>query len=279
LTLISVCMAVRNGEATIAHAIRSIILQTWTDWELILVDDASNDQTLRVIGEFADPRIRLVRNPIGVGLATSLNRAISEARGQYIARMDADDVSFPDRFERQLRFLEQHPEIDLVAGQAVMFQGDWALAGQMRAPLDHARITRSPGRSFPLFHPCWMGKAEWFARYRYDEQFLRSQDFELLLRALPHSTYANVPDVILGYRYERQNLARRRVSRRYQRLAVAKNRPCLPTGYTMTMSALCAKDVADVILFWVGVELSVNSRTAPSPALARQWSDLVKLLG
>lgn len=267
-------MAVRNGEATVEHAIRSISRQSFADWELIVIDDGSTDETTDIVRKMADKRMRLFRNEQSLGLAASLNKALSEAKGYFIARMDADDISFPYRLERQLYFLKHHPEVDLVGGQALMFRGDWDLVGTLNAPLDHGEITRSPSSRFPLFHPCWMGKAAWFARYKYNDRYLRAQDFEILLRALPNSRYANIADVILGYRYERQGLAKRRASRKFQRLAVAENRASLPTNYARAMSGLWIKEFADFVFSSAGLELA-GVRTMPSPAVARQWFDLV----
>ncbi len=274
MTLLSVCMAVRNGQATIEHAVRSIRRQTFADWELVLIDDGSIDETVNIVRAFADARIRLFQNPQSLGLAASLNMALSQSKGKFIARMDADDVCFPRRFDQQLRYLEQYPKVDLVGGQALMFCSDWDLAGVLNVPLDHEQITRTPGSSFPLLHPSWMGKADWFTRYKYDEQYIRAQDFEMLLRAMPHSVYANIPDVVLGYRYEKQSLAKRRASRAYQRLAISKNRASLKANHAWAMSALWMKDLADMILSSGGIELS-RTRTAPSPVLIQQWFDLV----
>lgn len=277
MTLLSICMAVRNGEATIERAIRSIRNQTWSDWELIVVDDGSIDQTVDLVAKIPDARIKLFKNSRSLGLAACLNRALSKSNGKFIGRMDADDVSFPYRFERQLDFLERRPRVDLVGGQALMFRGDWDLVGVLNAPLDHDQITQAPSSSLPIFHPTWVGKADWFARYNYDEKYLRAQDFELLLRAMPYSTYANLPEVVLGYRFEAGSLAKRRSSRRYQRLAITKNRASLRASYVKAISALLVKDAADTFLSSVGFEFS-RSRAVPSPSMIEQWNQLMTSL-
>jgi len=274
---LSICMAVRNGELTVETAIRSIRNQTVSDWELIVVDDGSADRTVDIVARIPDERIRLFRNSRSIGLAACLNRALSEVRGKFVGRMDADDVCFPDRFERQLGFLAQHPDVDLVGGQMLMFRGDWELMGVLNAPFNHDQITRTPSKSLPIFHSTWTGKADWFARYKYDEKYLRAQDFELLLRALPYSTYANLPDVVMGYRVESGNLAKRRLSRKYQRLAIAKNRTSLGSSSTRAIAMLMVKDTADIFLSLVGIEAS-RMRAVPVPSLVERWGHLVDSL-
>ena len=111
--MISVIMSVYNGEKYLALAIESILNQTYPHLEFIVVDDASTDGTPDLLSEFQslDQRLLITRNPCRQGLTKSLNRAISLAKGDWIARQDADDISLPDRFQKQLAFMETHPEV------------------------------------------------------------------------------------------------------------------------------------------------------------------------
>ena len=110
---ISVVMPVLNGEKYLAEAIESILNQTFQDFEFIIVDDGSTDQTPEILRSYAnkDSRIQIVTNPINRGIGYSRNRGIALSRGEYIANMDADDLCLPERFEKQVRFLDSHPDI------------------------------------------------------------------------------------------------------------------------------------------------------------------------
>lgn len=198
--LITVAMSVHNGEKTIREAIRSILWQTCTDWELVLVNDASTDSTARILRQFHDPRIRFLDEPQRKGLAVRLNHCVTLARGRYVARMDADDIAYPERFERQVQFLKAHPDIDLLGHGAVLFTGEGQVLGVYPSACTHEEICRRPWWGFPLAHPTWMGKQSWFAQYRYDDGLTKGQDQDLLLRSYRTSRFAALPDLLLGYR-------------------------------------------------------------------------------
>src|SRR5688572_24039063 len=118
-------MSAYNASGTIGLALRSILTQTYQNWELIVVDDGSIDRTPEIISCIQDSRVRFIREPSrNRGLAARLNQCVRLARGQYIARMDADDVAYPHRLERQVQFLEAHRDIDLLGTGAVIFKGE-----------------------------------------------------------------------------------------------------------------------------------------------------------
>ncbi len=200
--LITVAMSVHNNEKTVRAAIRSVLWQTFADWELVLVNDASTDSTARVLQQFRDPRIRVLDEPQQKGLAVRLNHCVTLARGRYIARMDADDIAYPERFERQVQYLRSHPEIDLLGHGAVLFAGEGQVIGVYPTACTHAEICRRPWWGFPLAHPTWMGKQSWFAQNRYDNELTKGQDQDLLLRSYRTSRFAALPDFLLGYRME-----------------------------------------------------------------------------
>ena len=201
--LVSVVMSVHNGARTVATAVRSLLWQTLSDWELILVNDASTDNTEAILNGFRDPRIRVIYGRRQEGLSGRLNQSLDYARGNYVARMDADDVAYPERFERQVRYLESHPEVDLLGHGAILFKGDGDVIGLYPMAQTHEEICRRPWWGFPLAHPTWMGKRSWFAQNRYDSRLTKGQDQELLLRTWRRSRFASLPGCLLGYRVER----------------------------------------------------------------------------
>ena len=200
--IITVAMSVHNDEKTLGAAIHSILWQTCIDWELLLVNDASTDATTSIIEQFRDPRIRVLHECQQKGLAVRLNDCVTQARGKYIVRMDADDIAYPERFQRQVQYLETHPDIDLLGHGAVLFTGEGQVIGVYPSACTHDEICRRPWWGFPLAHPTWMGKRSWFARHRYDDALTKGQDQDLLLRSYRASRFAALSDLLLGYRME-----------------------------------------------------------------------------
>lgn len=199
--LVTVLLPARNSQRTLALALRSIVAQTYPHWELLLLDDGSSDDTVAIARGFHDPRIRVMADGAWRGLAARLNQGIDAARGSLLARLDADDVAFPERLALQVRFLQAHPEVDLVGAGAVVFGDEGQAFGRFPAPLTHREICRRPWSGFHLPHPTWMGRTEWFRRFRYrPEQDRAAQDQDLLLRSFRSSTFANLPQMLIGYR-------------------------------------------------------------------------------
>src|SRR6202162_3531868 len=197
--LVSIAMPFRNSERTLAEAIRSIELQTFEDWELLLCDDGSSDKSANIAGAPADPRVVVWSDGLFKALGTRLNECIDRARGVYFARMDADDICYPERIAAQVRFMKENPEVDLMGTSMAIFGEDGVCLGKRCGPQVHARICRTPALSFRMFHPTWLGKLSWFRRYRYKSE---SEDHDLLFRAYCNSTYANLPEILHGYREE-----------------------------------------------------------------------------
>ncbi len=212
--LVSIAMPFRNSERTLAEAIRSIQLQTFEDWELLLCDDGSSDESVRIAGRFADPRMAVWSDGGYKTLGARLNECIDGARGFYFARMDADDICYPGRIAAQLRFMQDNPEVDLLGASMAVFGEGGVCHGKRRGPAIHARICRTPSLSFRLFHPTWLGKLSWFRLYRYTPEAVRCEDQDLLFRAYRHSTYANLSEILLGYREEVLDLQKIIASRR-----------------------------------------------------------------
>lgn len=277
---ITVCMAAHNAAGTVAAACRSIINQTETDWQLVVVDDGSADATSAIVEQLNDPRILLLRNPRNLGLAGSLNVAIAHAGGDYIARMDADDLAFPERLALQGRFMRAHPDIDLVGGNAMVFDDTHGPMGCTNVPLEHAAICRRPERGIPILHPTWFGKTTWFARSGYDPAFNKAQDYELLLRALAHSRFANIPDVVLAYRYAALNAGKRSKARNFMMQALDKHIAPGP-GRMLDIGCLKLKSLVDNTLDLIGLgDLLAHRRLAPLPAGAGdRWAVLTRAVG
>lgn len=199
--MVTVALAVLNGGTVLEYAVRSVLNQTWTDWELLLLDDGSTDDAIERLPNLGDPRIIVVRDGCNRGLSTRLNQAVGMARGKYLARMDHDDICHPERFARQIDFLETHPGVDLLATECLTMDEQERLNGVLPSAIKHADICRRPWQGFYMAHPSWMGKTEWFRRNAYqDPGPYCCEDQELLLRAHYASCYHTLPERLLAYR-------------------------------------------------------------------------------
>lgn len=197
---VSVLLPVYNGAEYIRTAVASILAQTFTDFELLVVDDGSTDGTREILGSFEDPRIRLLPNGENRGLPYSLNRGLSEARAPLVARMDSDDESLPHRLAVQVDYLADHPLVGACGSWVETFghgAGDvWAYP---EAPEEvKAGLLFRP----TLAHPSVMLRKSVLtaAGLNYDPDFLSSEDYDLWARAIEGVPLANVPQVLLRYR-------------------------------------------------------------------------------
>jgi glycosyltransferase involved in cell wall biosynthesis len=203
---VSIVMAMRDSAMTIGDAVRSLQLQTLREWELILIDDGSRDGSAGIVSALKDSRIRLVREETSAGLAYRLNQAIALGRGKFIARMDADDICFPSRLETQLAAMQCNPALDLIACGAVVFDETRDLVGLLPVHADHAVITRRPFDGFPMPHPTWFGRADWFRANPYDAGMRMAEDQDLLMRSHGHSRFSAVNEVLFAYRQPQLSL-------------------------------------------------------------------------
>jgi hypothetical protein len=269
-------MSMRDSAATLNSAIRSIIWQTLTDWELILIDDGSHDDGAARAAKFGDPRIRIRRHDESRGLAYRLNEAVRLARGEFIARMDADDICYPERLAVQVGVLRSDPGIDVLASKAVVFRRQGEIVGVMPAPATHDEIVARPYRGFPFTHPTWCGRAAWFRKYQYDERLWITQDQELLLRAAGSSRLSAVNKILLGYRKERIGLAKSLRGRMIFSAAIWRHaRQSGAYARAVTDIALhLTKFAAEVMASGLGMEEWLLKRKLNSPITpeeAEQW--------
>lgn len=202
--LISIGMPVYNAGTLLAPAIKSILEQSYPHWELLIIDDGSNDQAienLRITGILDDTRIKLFNDGKNRGLAARLNECITLAQGTLFARMDQDDIALPQRLEKQLAYLQQHPDVDLLSTRVNTMDSQGKINGSLPHDLTHAALCRKPWRSIYMPHPTWMGKIQWFRTFRYASPApYFCEDQELLLRAHADSKFACLDEVLLHYR-------------------------------------------------------------------------------
>ena len=196
-------MAVYNGERFLQQAIDSILEQTFTDFEFVIVDDGSTDSTWRILQEYAeeDARVVLLRSQTNQGLAKSLNRGLKIARGEYIARMDADDVSLPERLGVQASFLDDHAQAGIVGSAIKVIGADGAYLKTIRHPVSHNFILWNLCFHTPLAHPSVMLRkdvVDWVGGY--NDDLAVNQDRDLWQRLSSVTRFANLPEALLLFR-------------------------------------------------------------------------------
>jgi glycosyltransferase involved in cell wall biosynthesis len=196
-----VLLPCKNGSSTILLAVNSILKQSYKNFELLYLDDGSTDNSIEIVKNINDERIRIISDGENLGLAKRLNQGVELAKGEYIARMDSDDVSFPSRLGEQVRFLENNMDIDLVGCKSVAFNTNYEVLGLLPFQKDHSSLCNKIWSNIPLPHPTWLGRSEWFINNKYKvPDTYRAEDQELLLRAQQNSKYACLENVLLGYR-------------------------------------------------------------------------------
>jgi len=205
-------MPVYNGEAFLREAISSVLCQTFKDFELLVINDGSKDRSVAVIESVHDPRIRVIHNEVNKGLIYSLNKGFDLARGEYIARMDCDDISLPTRLEKQLNFMEAHPRVGI--------SGTWIeVMGKKNYLMKYPQGSESI-RCHMLFycavaHPSVILRKEMIKRHGlyFDQSYVRAEDYELWVRALLDNVqFANYPEMLVRYRL-RPDLTRTKLGR------------------------------------------------------------------
>jgi len=213
MSKVSMVMAVYNGERHLAESIESILGQTFSDFEFVIVDDASIDSTPKILKTYSekDSRIRVITNTQNLGLTISLNVGVRAANGQYIARMDAGDVSHPERLGKQVAFLDMHPDHVLVGSWTDTFNDDSVKVGEMNGPIDHAAIRSALIRYNPIVHSSIMMRADVLKKAGgYDEEWRYAQDYELYFRLMKLGKLANLSEHLASYRLSPNSITRKK---------------------------------------------------------------------
>lgn len=203
--VISIGIPFYNAENYLAYAIQSVLSQSFQNWELILVDDGSIDNSLKIAQEFAhkDIRIRVICDGKNRQLPYRLNQLIKESKGKFIARMDADDIMHPERLEKQLDFLENNKNFDLVSSGLISIN-NFNQVKSYRCVSDLYSDFNVPKLSYPIVHPSVMARKAWYLRNQYSEKYPRAEDFELWTRSIINNDFkmAVLPELLLFYREE-----------------------------------------------------------------------------
>ncbi len=277
--LITVAMPIYNAGQYLRLAVMSIAGQTYPHWELLIVDDGSTDNALSDIQDIlaSDTRIRVISDGQNKGLAVRLNECIDLAGGEYIARMDQDDVSYPERFAKQIAMLNDFPALDLVSVRAITISEQNEAVGLLPWQLAHESICARPWLGFYLPHPTWMARTAWFRKHRYAQPaHYFCEDQELLLRSYTDSHFATLSEVLFAYRIRsvvnplKLRKTRIAVFKMQWQHFVSKNQYGFALLSLLVFMARIMQDKKEAIF-------SVKKQTLPESAMAN-WQQLLKLI-
>jgi glycosyltransferase involved in cell wall biosynthesis len=223
---VSVLMPAYNAARYVAEAVESILNQSYTNFEFLIVDDGSTDDTPEILKRYAhrDPRIHLISRP-NTGLVVALNEMLAKARGEYIARMDADDIALDMRFEKQVTYLNNHPECVLVGSRVQIIDpegGELTVLGQA---LSHEQIVDDflANRGQIIYHPAVMFRRQVVMDLGgYDDEMVEAEDLDLFLRLAEVGRIINLPEPLLKYREHLKKSGRVRAERveHYSRMII-----------------------------------------------------------
>lgn len=229
--IITVLMSVYNGERYLKEAIDSILTQTFTDFEFIIIDDASTDKTPEILNSYHDNRIKIIRNDKNIGLTKSLNKGLEFSNGLYIARMDADDVSLPDRFMKEVAFLNTYPEIAVVGTASYIIDQEGNVI-RILIPSKSPRYCDFLKKN-QIIHGSIMLRRSILKKYSgYDELFRYCQDYALWLQMAKMEKISNIQEILYKLRIHGDSISRKICieSVLYQLLAIKISKSSLPKG-------------------------------------------------
>lgn len=237
---ISVLMPVYNGERYLREAIESILSQSLTDFEFLIINDGSTDNSIDIINSYSDHRIRLVQNETNLGLIATLNKGINLAQGEYIARMDCDDISLSERLEKQYRFMECHPDIG-ICGTWLRSIGD--NSGLVcRFPTDPEQFRAELLFDSIIGHPSVMLRKSIIEQFNlyYDPTYCHAEDYDLWSRAVMHCKICSIPEMLVLYRYHSAQVSQQRSDQQKQtagkvRLGQLRSLGVEPTPYEFSL--------------------------------------------
>ncbi|MDE2020266.1 MAG: glycosyltransferase [Patescibacteria group bacterium] len=222
--LVSVIMAAYNAEKYIGEAIESMQAQTYTNWELIIADDAAKDATGRIADDYAkrDPRIKVIHLSKNSGQAIARNEAVKIAKGEYLAVLDADDLCLPDRFAKQVAFLDSHPNVAAVGSYAKVIDASGQNIGTKRKPENYERIRFKLLLQTQFIHSTVMMRTKAFKTIgMYDNSFLYVEDYDLWSRFSERGfRLANIPESLVKYRIQPTSVSAMSTTQKIQMMNV-----------------------------------------------------------
>jgi glycosyltransferase involved in cell wall biosynthesis len=200
-------MPVYNAERYLSQAVDSVLNQTYAHFELLLINDGSTDSSKEIILSYNDSRIRYIENEQNIGIVNTLNKGVKLCNGEYIVRMDADDICNPTRFERQQAFMREHPEVGVCGSWITLIDEDNKVTGGNLSQIKSEFIKIHQLFSVPFNHPSVIAKSELLKQNPY-EHVIAAEDYDLWCRLEEQTEFANIPEFLLQYRWHQTNVSK-----------------------------------------------------------------------
>ncbi|GAE64705.1 glycosyltransferase [Chryseobacterium indologenes] len=280
MSLVTIGIPVFNAEKFIFKSIQSILNQTYQNFELIITDDGSTDKTLKIIEFFKDSRIKVIADGMNRGISFRLNQQINLAQGKYFVRMDADDIMFPDRIEKQVKFLENNKKIDVVGTSVVVLDDEDHIIGYREAILLNEYTDLFNKILFN--HPTVAGRIEFFKKFLYSEDLAGVEDADLWIRSFPSSNFDIIKEPLLFYRdplvfklktYKSRLTKKNKLFRSNEYLKshfILKQKLIIVNNLKMFLATLLSKIHQDQLL--------ISGRNVQNPTNKEDWEKKLNLI-
>lgn len=228
-------MAVKNGEKYLREAVESILAQTFFDFEFIIIDDGSSDGTAQILDDYSDFRIVLLKNRNSIGLTRSLNLGLKKARGEYVARMDADDISLRERLNSQVEYLDSHPNVDVLGTAFTLIDDGGNNVQDIYFPNTNDLIRWQLCFINPIVHPSVLMRRSIFMKYDgYDDSINRSQDYDLWWRVSLEGKIENLEKICILLRKHSLQISNKNRDEQFEGgLEIAQKHASLAVGKTI----------------------------------------------
>ncbi len=251
---VSVVMRVYNAERHLREAVESVLAQTYRDFELLAIDDGSTDESIAILQSYGDPRIRIV-SQANRGKIAALQRGLDEARGRYVAILDADDRSGPERLARQVALLEAQPDTIMVGSALGIVDECGTRIGVRHYPLDNAALRRAVTIYNPFGHSAIIYRRDVARSAGGYDPHLILEDWDLTLRLMRRGKVANLPEILSDYRVRTETIDRRLVKAVLRGTIVARSLAHSVYGFPRTLTSV-AVDAAQRLLCLAPAELT-----------------------
>lgn len=250
--LVSVLMTAYNAAEFVVQAVESIQNQTYSNWELIIVNDGSSDTTGKMLHAIAskDKRIRVVHCRKNRGASYASNLGLAKARGQYIARMDADDIAMPDRLSKQIAYLQKHKNVIVVGGQCELIDIYGSSIGMKNFPTKHKEIYDALYQINPIQHPSLMINMKLLGAHKitYHTDVMLAHDLEILFKLAQYGRLANLEDVVLKYRVHNDSLSLKHPKETFRHTLTVRQRGVSQYGYIPSLRGTVINFIQRVVL-------------------------------
>lgn len=276
--LVTIAIPFYNAESTLALSVKSVLYQSYRNLEIILIDDGSTDRSLEIAKSFlTDSRVKVISDGLNKGLISRLNQIIDNARGNFIARMDADDLMDKIRIEKQVQYFNDHPECDLLGTGMISINKNLEPIGKRNCDSENVNLFELFKNGANIIHPSIMVKTTWFKSNRYAEGFERAEDRELFTRTIKSSIFKVIPEPLFYYRdVQNMNLKKYLISYRTERKVLLTNgKDSLPTLF---LAKLYCRSLIKSIIIRIYFYLRIEDRLFEKKTRKLEENELLRYI-